>query len=88
GPAGPAAMSMQEESLFAPRYRGLTAGAVALVALVGFEALAVTTAMPTVARALDGLPLYALAFAGTLAASVVGMVAAGPWADARGPVAP
>ncbi len=88
GPAGPAAMSMQEQSLFAPRYRGLTAGAVALVALVGFEALAVTTAMPTVARALDGLPLYALAFAGTLAASVVGMVAAGPWADARGPVAP
>jgi len=88
--ARPAAqsLSMQEETLFAPRYRGLTAGAVALVALVGFEALAVTTAMPTVARALDGLALYALAFAGTLAASVVGMVAAGPWADARGPVAP
>ncbi|WP_255322855.1 MFS transporter [Lysobacter sp. K5869] len=76
------------ESLFAPRYRGLTVGAVALVSLVGFEALAVTTAMPTVARALDGLPLYALAFAGTLAASVVGMVAAGPWADARGPGGP
>ncbi|QQP99395.1 MFS transporter [Lysobacter enzymogenes] len=76
------------QGLFAPRYRGLTAGAVALVSLVGFEALAVTTAMPTVARALDGLPLYALAFAGTLAASVVGMVAAGRWADARGPAAP
>ncbi|WP_363796766.1 MFS transporter [Lysobacter firmicutimachus] len=74
--------------LFAPAYRALTAGAVALVALVGFEALAVTTAMPTVARSLDGLSLYALAFAGTLAASVVGMVAAGPWADARGPAAP
>nr|WP_254696282.1 MFS transporter [Lysobacter enzymogenes] len=58
------------------------------MSLVGFEALAVTTAMPTVARALDGLPLYALAFAGTLAASVVGMVAAGRWADARGPAAP
>ncbi|MFQ6313882.1 MFS transporter, partial [Lysobacter capsici] len=76
------------DSLFAPRYRGLSLGAVALVALVAFEALAVTTAMPTVARALDGLPLYALAFGGTLAASVVGMVAAGRWADARGPAAP
>lgn len=76
------------DSLFAPRYRGLSLGAVALVALVAFEALAVTTAMPTVAHALDGLPLYALAFGGTLAASVVGMVAAGRWADARGPAAP
>lgn len=77
-----------DQRLLAPPYRGLTVGAVALVGLVGFEALAVTTAMPTVARALDGLALYALAFAGTLAASVVGMVAAGPWADARGPAAP
>ncbi|RDZ29676.1 MFS transporter [Lysobacter silvisoli] len=53
-----------------------------------FEALAVATAMPTVARALDGLSLYALAFGGSLAASVVGMVAAGAWADRRGPAAP
>lgn len=75
-------------SLFAPRYRSLSIGAVALVALVAFEALAITTAMPTVAHALNGLPLYALAFGGTLAASVVGMVAAGRWADARGPAAP
>lgn len=75
-------------SLFDRRYRALTLGAVALVALVAFEALAVATAMPTVAQALDGLSLYALAFGGTLAASVVGMVAAGRWADSRGPAAP
>lgn len=75
-------------SLFDRRYRALTLGAVALVALVAFEALAVATAMPTVAQALDGLSLYALAFGGTLAASVIGMVAAGRWADARGPAAP
>lgn len=87
-PTAETAVKAGEERLFAPSYRGLTVGAVALVSLVGFEALAVTTAMPTVARALDGLPLYALAFAGTLAASVVGMVAAGRWADARGPAAP
>lgn len=82
------AKSEAAAGIFAPRYRSLSVGAVALVALSAFEALAVATAMPTIARALHGLPLYALAFAGTLAASVVGMVAAGPWADARGPVAP
>ncbi len=70
------------------RYRAVTLGAVALVALYAFEALAVATAMPTVAQALDGLRLYALAFGGTLAASVVGMVAAGRWADLRGPAPP
>ena len=78
----------ESERLFAPRYRDLSLGAIALVALGAFEALAVTTAMPTIAQALDGLALYALAFAGSLASSVVGMVAAGSWADARGPAAP
>jgi MFS family permease len=75
-------------SLFDRRYRGATLGAIVLVALYAFEALAVATAMPTVAQALDGLPLYALAFGGTLAASVVGMVACGRWADLRGPAPP
>ena len=54
---------------------------VALVALHAFEALAVAAAMPTVAEALDGLRLYALAFGGTLATSVIGMTLAGRWAD-------
>ncbi len=76
------------EGLLARRYRAPTFGAVALVGLYAFEALAVSTAMPTVAQALDGLALYAMAFAGTLAASVVGMVAAGRWADRSGPRAP
>lgn len=76
------------ESLFAPRYRALTLGSVALIVLVAFEALAVATAMPVVAQALDGLSLYAMAFGGTLAAAVVGMVASGPWADRQGPRAP
>lgn len=76
------------ESLFAPRYRALTLGSVALIVLYAFEALAVATAMPVVAQALNGLALYAIAFSGTLAAAVVGMVASGPWADRRGPRAP
>lgn len=76
------------EGIFARRYRSLSLGMTALVALFVFETLGVATAMPTVARALDGLSLYALAFAGTMAASVVGMVVAGSSADARGPRVP
>lgn len=63
----------------------VTAGSVALIFLAAIEALAVTTVMPIVSEALDGQELYAVAFAGTLATSVIGMVAAGAWSDARGP---
>lgn len=66
----------------------ITIGACALVFLGAFESLAVTTVMPAVSADLDGERLYALAFAGPLATSVIGMVAAGNWADRRGPVAP
>lgn len=47
--------------------------------------MAVTTVMPTISRELDGISLYALAFAAPLASGVVGMVAAGSWSDRRGP---
>jgi MFS family permease len=67
------------------RLRTLTLGSVALVSLGAFEAIAVATAMPTVAAALDGLTAYALAFGLPLATSVVGMVLAGVWSDVRGP---
>ncbi|NMH81348.1 MFS transporter [Pseudonocardia xinjiangensis] len=71
--------------LLSGRLRTLTVGSVALVSLGAFEAIAVATAMPTVAVALDGLAAYALAFGLPLATSVVGMVLAGVWSDARGP---
>ncbi|MEV4627545.1 MFS transporter [Micromonospora sp. NPDC049523] len=74
--------------LFGRRFRGLSVGMVALISLLAFEALAVATAMPTIAHALDGLRLYALAFGGPAAAGVVTMVVAGMWSDARGPAAP
>ncbi|WP_329105743.1 MFS transporter [Micromonospora sp. NBC_01699] len=74
--------------LFDRRFRALTVGMVALISLLAFEALAVATAMPTIADALDGLRLYALAFGGPAAAGVVTMVLAGMWSDARGPAAP
>lgn len=74
--------------VLSPEYRALTVGMVALITLVAFESLAVTTAMPTVAQALDGLNLYALAFGGPLAAGVVAMVVSGTWSDLRGPTRP
>lgn len=66
----------------------VTIGTCALVFLVAFETLAVTTIMPLVSRELDGAGLYALAFAGPMATGVIGMVAAGNWSDRRGPAAP
>jgi MFS family permease len=74
--------------VLAPEYRALTIGMVALITLVAFESLAVTTAMPTVAQALDGLSWYALAFGGPLASGVVAMVVSGSWCDSRGPARP
>ena len=74
--------------VLAPQDRALTVGMVALITLVAFESLAVTTAMPTVAQALDGLSLYALAFGGPLASGVVAMVVSGTWSDLKGPTRP
>lgn len=69
-------------------YALTTVGLFALVFFAAFEALAVTTIMPGVARELDGVRLYALSFAAPLASGVVGMVAAGLWSDRSGPRTP
>lgn len=60
-------------------------GMIALCSLGAFEALAVATAMPTIAVDLDGLRHYTLAFAVVFATSVVGMLTAGRWCDRTGP---
>lgn len=70
------------------RFVWVTIGAVALVFLAAVQALAVTTVMPVVSADLDGAALYAVAFSGTLATSVIGMVATGAWCDRAGPVVP
>jgi MFS family permease len=74
--------------LLSPSYVATTTGMFALCAFVAFEAMAMTTVMPTVAEQLDGVGLYALSFAAPLASGVVGMVAAGGWSDRRGPALP
>ncbi|WZH53320.1 MAG: MFS transporter [Nocardioides alkalitolerans] len=72
-------------SPWARPYGAVTAGAFGLSFLFAFEALAVATVMPAVARELDGLALYPVAFAAPLAAAVVALVVAGPLADRHGP---
>lgn len=67
-----------------PGHRTVTTGLLALVTMIAFEAVAVSLAMPSVARELDGETLYPIAVVGLLTTAVVGMVLAGTWSDARG----
>ncbi|WP_137845963.1 MFS transporter [Microbacterium sp. 2FI] len=76
------------EGIWHPRFVWVTVGAIALIFLAAMQALAVTTVMPVVSADLDGDALYAVAFAGTLATSVIGMVAVGAWCDRGGVLAP
>ena len=74
--------------LLSAPYRWATVGMVSLIFLFAFEAMAVTTIMPTVSDDLEGRAWYSATFSATLAASIVGMVAAGIWSDRRGPKSP
>ncbi len=65
-------------------HRAITLGLLALVTMFAFEAVAVSLAMPSVARELDGETLYPIAVVGLLTAAIVGMVVGGIWSDARG----
>lgn len=85
GGGGPLPGAAAPRGIFGPGLWPLSVGGVLLVTLFAFEAMAVATAMPTVAAALDGLSLYGLAFGATFAASVVAMVVAGIVTDRRGP---
>ncbi|WP_240489812.1 MFS transporter [Actinomadura atramentaria] len=58
------------------------------VTVLGFDELAVGTAMPTVARELDGLGLYAWGFSATLIGTLLATVLGGGWADRSGPARP
>lgn len=79
---------VRPERILSPTYAATTIGMFALIAFVAFEAMAVTTVMPGIARELDGLHLYALTFAAPLASGVIGTVAAGLWSDRHGPALP
>src|SRR3954452_9690540 len=74
--------------ILAPALRATTIGVIALVSLHAFEALALTTVMPTIARELDGASLYAMAFTAPLASGIVSIVWSGTLADGRVPGLP
>ncbi len=74
------------EGPLAPRYLEVTLAMLALVTIVAFEAMAVSTAMPTVARELDAVRSYGLAFSVMLTGQLLGIVLAGVWSDRSGPL--
>ena len=69
-----------------PSYRLLTVVLLALVTIIAFEAMAISTAMPQVAKDLDAVRSYGLAFSFMLTAQLLGIVLAGVWSDRRGPL--
>jgi len=71
-----------------PAYRLLTVALLALVTIIAFEAMAISTAMPSVAKDLDAVRSYGLAFSVLLTAEMLGIVLAGVWSDRRGPLPP
>jgi MFS family permease len=79
-PAPPAAAAAAQR-----RQRLTLAGLVLVITVVAVEAMAVATAMPTVARSLHGLSLFGWSFTAFLLADVVGMVDAGARVDRSGP---
>jgi MFS family permease len=74
----------EEGGLWSPQRRTLTTGLVLTITLVAFEALAISTVMPIVARELDGIELYGWVFSAFLLASLIGIVVAGGVIDRQG----
>src|SRR4051812_18277190 len=67
------------------RERVTLAGITLVISVTAFEAIAVATAMPTVARSLHGLGLFGWSFTAFLLADIVGLVDAGSRVDRNGP---
>lgn len=67
-------------------YLEITLAVLALVTIVAFESMAVSTAMPAVARDLDAVRSYGFAFSVMLTAQLLGIVLAGVWSDRSGPL--
>jgi MFS family permease len=67
-------------------YLEVTLAVLALVTIVAFESMAVSTAMPAVARDLDAVRAYGFAFSVMLTAQLLGIVLAGVWSDRHGPM--
>jgi MFS family permease len=80
------ASELEDAGVFRGAYRSLSIGIFFVLLFIAFEATAVGTVMPVVARELDGVSTYVFAFSGFFTTSLFGMVLAGQWSDRRGPL--
>ncbi len=71
---------------FDPAYRLISVALVALITIIAFEAMAISTAMPSAANDLGAVRSYGLAFSVLLTAQLLGIVLAGVWVDRAGPL--
>ncbi len=78
GSSGPA------ETLFSGTYAAASSSFAAVMFLTGLAALAVVPTLPTAARDLDGVALFPLVAGCFVAASLLGGVLGGHWADRSG----
>ncbi len=76
--------AIASDGLWSPHRRALTIGLVLTITLVAFEALAISTVMPQVARELGGIELYGLVFSSFFLGSLIGIVVVGGTIDRRG----
>jgi MFS family permease len=76
------------DGLWSATRRTLTVGLVLTITLVAFEALAVSTVMPVVARELGGIELYGWVFSAFFLGNLVGIVVVGGLIDRGGLIRP
>ena len=82
----PTVAPRSRDGVFAPAYALLSLALVALITVIAFEGMAVSTAMPEAARELGAVRSYGLAFSVMLTTQLLGIVLAGVWADRAGPL--
>lgn len=78
--------SVPEPAPFSPQYRALTGALIALITIVAFQEMAISTVMPTIARDLQAAGGYALAFSVMFTAQLLAIVLARVWIEAHGPL--
>jgi MFS family permease len=83
-----ARIDAQPRKIFGPPLRVTSVGLLIVITLIAFEAMAVSAALPTAARAVHGLGAFGWAYTGFFVANVVGMVASGQLSDSVGPRLP
>jgi len=80
------ALDEAARGVFHPAYRLISLSVIAMVTIIAFEFMAISTAMPAAAAELGALRSYGLAFSVMLTAQLLGIVLAGLWADMSGPM--